>query len=415
MLEHDSWQARSGIFSVFFRKNLKPLLQEIEVAFATAGRVVYKPASGATMVFSGDGRFIVKKIREEEFAAMIEMMTDLNHHAGLEEEQQCARAACWAEAALGSTALNLPLLAFRDGTDPWFVMPRTTSLRAYIQTDNSTSEGPYGPPVCYDVKPFWAASDDRPTFLRFLTENDLTLEDKRGEWRTLQNTLARDANFLDSFKPPMVDYSLLFEVYHVDANYTQYPWKNCVSSHNGTDIHVMCVSIIDYFLPFNSLWKTVESTVIWEKWHDYGNKVKNLVHCIGGFKEQSAGKLRIMGASPNTEYIGTPSRNAPGAQASFQYPADFQRVLIEGTHQSLFPATTVERQLITVKLYLPASRFMFLTSCQPMFDSACKGIELHQTDHKNGALECRFRSFPGLAHACRADLLLRCFDSGAML
>jgi len=241
MLEKNSLQARSGIFSVFLKKHLKPLLREIEVAFKTVGQTVYKQASGATMVFSGDNRFIVKKVREEEYIAMIEMLTRLNQHAGLENEQQCVSDACWAMAALGSTALSLPRLAFRDVDDPWFVMPTAASLRAYMQTDNSMSGGPYGLPVYYDVKPFWAASPDRPSFLRFLAEKDLTLDESL-EWRAFQTTLINDANFLDSFKPPMVDYSLLFEVYRVDANYTQYPWTNCISSHShsSTDIHLLC-------------------------------------------------------------------------------------------------------------------------------------------------------------------------------
>mmetsp|Transcript_6540 Transcript_6540/g.20341 ORF Transcript_6540/g.20341 Transcript_6540/m.20341 type:complete len:609 (-) Transcript_6540:209-2035(-) len=283
---------RTGILSVFAQAgpSLSPLFDEVYTSFQTvvAESHAETSASNAQFYYSGDKRFIAKKIRGSEYDAMADdLMEDLSEHANLQGKTCSAHdPSCWARMAMESTTLNLPVLAFKHNSDHWVVVPVAQALRAYALTGNPAAK-PMVEPKIFDVKPLTARSNQRERFFELLADHNFSPSgseesEAASEFRRLRRTIFEDAAFLG--ERLFVDYSLLVEVYSPSSTVSA-AGPGCARSQQcfggESPCTVLCVSIIDYFLKYDSTWKVIESTIISGKWSKYTTKVKTLATCIG--------------------------------------------------------------------------------------------------------------------------------------
>lgn len=173
---HDTLDRRSGVSSPYLShpRMAKEMLHDVRQSFASAEGIQHKDSSrsGATFVHSFDGLFIAKLLpRMAEWDDLvINLMKDLPKHANLGDGGSGNTS--WPRAALGSTLLNLPVMAFKAGDAAWVVIPDSAAVRCYAQLEEWPPKGvlgasadakacPLGKPEYFDVKPTWAHSEQR--------------------------------------------------------------------------------------------------------------------------------------------------------------------------------------------------------------------------------------------------------------
>jgi len=289
---------RSGAMSPFVAKPAlaKQALAAVAKSFVSA-TVKGKDAasrSGSLFVISGDGRFLAKSVREQEYEEFADrLIGPLARHADLAgaDCQPGSSDACWAEAALNRTCLNIPVLAFVHNDRYWVVLPASAELRGLVISRSAAELQPLGAATYYDVKPLWAKSKARLDFMQKLTELGMNpmaqaaSTEMRAQWAALRATVERDIDFVtreSSDDAPLIDYSLLFEVY-TPGRRVDVSGRHCMEApscfeNNPASCQVLCVSIIDFFTTF-TFHRWLESWWKQFKFHDYAQKAKDLLAC----------------------------------------------------------------------------------------------------------------------------------------
>jgi hypothetical protein len=250
--------------------------------------------SGATFMFSGDSRFIAKTVRPDEYIVFAnELLPALCKHLPLSWTLD------WPKLVASSTAMNVPIVAFKNGDRHFLILPTVNTLR---QEARSVPED-WGKPIMYDVKPLRAHSHQRADFVKWLAQSQSfparasSPEAIRSQWDVLFEMLKADMAFLEAHA--IVDYSLLVETY--EGKQVQKPGPQCVSlagcfSNTSVPCRVLCLNIIDYTLKYDNVLKVFESKVIRNKWDDYEAKAKHFAECIGdmgfGHDAQAPAQLR---------------------------------------------------------------------------------------------------------------------------
>ncbi|CAK0843581.1 unnamed protein product [Prorocentrum cordatum] len=297
-LHGEFMDARSGAMSPFVVNPAlaKQVLAEVARSFESAMLREDDDASrsGALFVVSGDGLFLGKTVRESEYQEFARhVIGPLARHAGLPHAvcRPGSLDSCWAEAALNRTSLNVPVLAFVHGHRHWIVMPASARMRGFAVSRSAQDLEPLGTAQYYDVKPIWAKSKARQGFLRQLAVLGMNpaaapaIAEMQAQWVELKATVGGDVDFLSregSDERPFIDYSLLFEIYapgrRVDVRGAHCLEARSCFEEDPTGCRVLCVSIIDFFTRF-SVYRHLES--LWKKFkfHDYGQKVKDLLGC----------------------------------------------------------------------------------------------------------------------------------------
>jgi len=289
---------RSGAMSPFVVNPAlaKQVLAEVATSFSSATVKGNDAASrsGALFVVSGDGRFLAKSAREPEYEEFADrLIGHLARHADLANAvcQSASSDACWAEAAINRTSLNIPVLAFVHDDRYWVIMPECAQLRGLSISRSVEDLHPLGEATYYDVKPLWAKSKARPDFMQKLAGLGINptataaSTEMRTQWAALQATVSCDIDFVTregSDDAPLIDYSLLFEVY-APGRRVDIHGKNCLEASSCFEedpvaCHVLCVSVIDFFTKFNfKRWLEIW----WKrfKFHDYAQKAKDLLEC----------------------------------------------------------------------------------------------------------------------------------------
>jgi len=277
-------------------------LQDLEKSFANIEEATVAGAnsaskSGASFILSGDGRFIMKSIRAEEFTVFADRLVEqIADHAGF-EFAECTTEdppLCWASHALAHTSLVVPLLAFSNpkNNEYWTAMPAVAQMRGFVTSRNVTDLSPWGTVHYFDTKPLPAKSNARSTFLRTLAQSGFHPKDPRthpaqtAQWNNLNETLRKDVELL-SVKTQegesQIDYSLFFELYQPSRN-VHAPGPGCISSvgcfHQDVKgiCWVLCISIIDYFVTYGPMRK-LESLFKGGKFNGYGSKVIEMLDC----------------------------------------------------------------------------------------------------------------------------------------
>jgi len=253
--------------------------------------------SGAIFVFSGDGRFVIKSIHESEYTTLIGSLVERLAGQGRFDNLTCASTSseplCWASHAMSHTSLVLPLLAYSNPKqgEYWIVMPTAAQLRGFAASRDLDNLFPWGTVRYFDTKPLPAKSNARPTFLQtlqqraFLPQDQSAHAEQRTQWEELNERMHQDLALLSvttKDQPPLVDYSLLWELYEPHRTVT-HPGPGCLSSAecfegDGHDCWVLCVSIIDYFVTFGPMRK-LESFFKGGKFSAYGTKVDDMLSC----------------------------------------------------------------------------------------------------------------------------------------
>jgi len=187
--------------------------------------------------------------------------------------------------------LNIPVLAFVHDDRYWVIMPASAQLRGLAISRSVEGLQPLGAAKYYDVKPVWAKSKARPDFVQRLAELGMNpmapaaSTEMRAQWAALQATVDGDRDFLSregSDDAPLIDYSLLFEVY-APGRRVDVRGRNCIEAPSCFDedpatCHVLCLSIIDFFTKF-SFKRRLESWWKRFKFHNYAQKTKDLFEC----------------------------------------------------------------------------------------------------------------------------------------
>lgn len=228
-------------------------------------------------------------------------------------------------------------------------------MRGLAVSRSSEDLEPLGTAQYHDVKPVWARSRARPGLLRRLSELGMNptaapaVAEMRAQWAAMQATVGGDIDFLareGSDDRPFIDYSLLFEVYtpgrRVDVSGAHCLEARSCFEEDPTGCQVLCVSIIDFFTRF-TLYRYVES--LWKKFkfHDYGQKVKDLLGC------------------PLRQRLPLPSTHA-GSRDGFN---------VNGTeYLSSTPLSGVVE--VEVHLHYNASEHFLDRACEPYLDMICE-------------------------------------------
>jgi len=289
---------RSGTISPYAARPplARQVLAEVARSFSSA-RVKGEDAasrSGSLFVVSGDGRFLAKSVSEQEYEEFADRLVGpLARHADLANAacQPASLDACWAEAALDRTSLNIPVLAFVHDDRYWVVMPASAQLRGLAISRSTADLQPLGAATYYDVKPLPAKSAAREDLVQTLAALGMNptapaaSTEMRAQWAALQETVAGDLEFLSqegSADAPLIDYSFLFEVY-APGQRVDMEGRHCLEAPScfGEDpaaCRVLCVSIIDFFTRF-TLNRWLESWWKRFKFHDYAEKAKDLFEC----------------------------------------------------------------------------------------------------------------------------------------
>lgn len=350
---HGTLDLRSGVSSPYLPcpRVAQEMFHDVRQSFASAEGQEHKDSSrsGATFVNSFDGLFIAKLLpRIEEWDDLVmDLAKDLSKHATLCEGGDTS----WPRVALGSTLLNLPVMAFIAGDTAWVVIPAAAAVRCYAHLEGWPPKGvlgaaadakacPLGEPEYFDVKPDGAHSEQRASFLHTLAEVNFrphgptATERERSEWSAILQMLGRDAALLGDRNPPYVDYSLLFEVYRpetLDVSFTQFS-LGCVVQRSGdaevaAGAFVVCLTVIDFFLRFDGVYKAFESVLVNDKWEDYQTKVRRLGSCVGylssfGKATDSSSKRAEETAQIEQEQLGQPvSINEMSSYATVEWKA----------------------------------------------------------------------------------------------
>lgn len=276
--------------------------------------------SGASFILSGDGRFMLKSIREAEYTALTAHIVEQLATAGNFASLSCTADEepwCWAAHTMSSTLLVVPLLAFCNPKQKeyWVAMPAVAQLRGLVISRN-VAHLPWGDVHYLDVKPLPAKSNARPELLKamqkraFLPMDESTPPEQQRQWINLERSLLRDIELL-SVKTPgqplLVDYSLLFELYKPPMKVTD-PGHGCLSSAECFEDHaltcwIVCVSIIDYFVTFGPMRK-LESFFKGGKFNAYGTKAIDMLSCIFGQYLPSGTQVsEVQGGSGDTIFL----------------------------------------------------------------------------------------------------------------
>jgi len=268
------------------------------ISEATAAGKSSASKSGAAFIFSGDGRFIMKSIRESEFKVFTGQLVErIAVHARL-DSATCSpedSSWCWASHALAHTTLVVPLLALSNAkqSEYWIAMPASAPLRSLATLHDDASSSVWGTVRYFDTKPLPAKSNARPEFLQklpylgFLPKQQETDAAQTSQWSNLEATLSKDVELL-SVKTredeSLVDYSLLFELYQPSKKVLD-PGPGCISSvdcffpEGRGRCRVLCVSIIDYLVTYGPM-RRLESFVKGGKFNGYGTKVVAMLRCL---------------------------------------------------------------------------------------------------------------------------------------
>jgi len=275
------------------------MIRSFSSTFEATVQVQKASKSGAIFVYSGDGRFLIKSVRKEEFTNFAGTSAAKIASAGGLADVVCEdrdKEWCWAAAMLQHTALMVPMLAFSSPktSEYWLVMPAAALFRGLAISQGETLE-PWGEAAYFDVKPWPAKSNARERFLwKFARMNLLPFTDSsHGEenvnhWVSLDKSIQAALELLGGDdgddSSSSVDYSLLFEVYKPNRTVTN-PGRHCVASkdcfpsRDQSGCRVLCLSIIDFLTTFNFARK-IES--MWKdgKFNGYNAKVKELLNCM---------------------------------------------------------------------------------------------------------------------------------------
>jgi len=277
-------------------------LQDLQKSFANIQQATLtgdNPASksGASFIFSGDGRFVMKSIRSSEFKVFTGQLVERIAARARFVLAQCTTADhpwCWASHALEHTSLVVPLLAFSNpkGNEYWIAMPAAAQWRGLVTSRNFSDLSPWGTVRYFDTKPLPAKSNARSKFLRTLAELGVIPKDRRAnpaqtsQWNNLERTLLKDVELLSVATQEggsLVDYSLLWELYQPSRKVRD-PGPGCISSFDCFYLEgeggcsVLCASIIDYLVTYGPMRK-LESVFKGGKFNAYGTKVAEMLHC----------------------------------------------------------------------------------------------------------------------------------------
>jgi len=256
--------------------------------------------SGASFIFSGDGRFIMKSVRSEEFRVLTGQLIERIAVRARFDLAKCTSEDspwCWASHALAHTTLVVPLLAFSNPKQKeyWIAMPAAAQMRGLVTSHNFTQLSPWGTVFYFDTKPLPAKSNARSKFMRklaelgFLPKAPMTYSAQASQWSGLEEALLKDVELLSvktQEDESLVDYSLLFELYQPSRKVRD-PGPGCISSfecfylEGEGDCWVLCVSVIDYLVTYGPMRK-LESFFKGGKFNGYGTKVAEMLHCSFG-------------------------------------------------------------------------------------------------------------------------------------
>lgn len=389
--------------------------------------------SGASFIHSSDGLFIAKSLpRVSEWDDMaLYLMESLPDLIGL-RGKPCDGVACWARAALEETTLNVPVMAFKHFGKAWVVLPSVFVMRCYAlhrQLPNSNcSLG--GKPKLLDVKPPWARSKQRATFFRKLADLDFrpggpdVPSKQRKAWLEVSGMLVSDTQYLASGDYPFMDYSLLFEVYEPE-NRLEEPGSGCVPSRqcflteqstwdkkylrflnlSTKKCTILCVSIIDYFLRYDSTRKTIESTIIHNKWDEYDSKVVNMIACVGHMARYTNITEPLTKTNLEEARLGKAYQETSGYRLGPTKPNKFTRYYRGARYyQNEYMVATLHRPGANLDITLGQGHLRS-SACHDYLKLVCSQVKIKEL---RGYSTCTYLVSSARALACKAFLAADC-------
>lgn len=272
---------------------LDSMLQSVQDAFVTASPASFTKTSrsGSSFYWSSDRRWILKQLRDNEFAMLISTV-----HERIAKE--FAERNIWFDTDSGvlrGSLLNVPVLAISPGN--WMVIPNVVDRHQQILRKHTKGDA-LPAPIQFDVKPMPARSDERHQLLAYLLTgnggNGVEIEtmhnfySPNGTSLSVWETLQKDILILDQLH--LVDYSILMEVYDlvgkgaqgVDLGYGCFADSSCSSSSPQSCL-LICITIIDWLRPFvpgNIHSVDLENKLKGGKFTEYGKKTELTWECI---------------------------------------------------------------------------------------------------------------------------------------